>query len=184
MFTRPLLTLAVFALLSCAERRATPPAAVPPVAAITPPLAERRPDAPLRDGVASPLQASWVTVLRDDHHAVLRARVERSARLNLPLTLTVTVPNGVRIERGAASTLLPPATQEPTLELEYELSFAHTPDEDVTLSVDGDTDAMGLHARAPYRFGRPEPEGPRPVASGPAIVLGGLNLGRAVPASP
>lgn len=183
MNMRFFLALAVLSLTSCIEPRSSTPTIAAPQArteaSSTPP-----PAPPARDGVESPLQVSWVTLQFDDHHAALRARITRAGRLDLPLTLSVTAPAGVVVSRGATRLALPPASQQPTLEYEYELTYAGTPSDDVLLAVDGDTDAMGVHGRAWFRFGRPEPLGPRPAATGPALILGGRNFGAAVPATP
>lgn len=183
MNTRHLFVLPVIALASCAEPHSSAPTLAPPraraEASATPP-----PAPPGRDGVESPLQVSWVPLQFDDHHASLRARITRAGRLDLPLTLSVTTPAGVVVSRGATRLALPPASQQPTLEYEYELTYSGTPSDDVLLSVDGDTDVMGVHGRAWFRFGRPEPLGPRPAATGPALILGGRNFGAAVPATP
>ncbi|MBK6533456.1 MAG: hypothetical protein IPF99_28855 [Deltaproteobacteria bacterium] len=155
-----------------------PAAPVAPVAATVP---STQP-APAHDGMRSPLDVSWVTVASDDHHAVLLAHVERAPRLDVPLQLTVTVPAGVTIARGAPSFALPPASQQATADYEYELTYPRVPSEDVLLAVDGDSETMGVHGRAWFRFGRPEPLGPRPVANGPVLNIGGRNFGPAVSA--
>lgn len=181
MHTRPLLALTIIALSSCIEPRASHPSASQTITVA--PTSPSRLDAPY-GGVQSPLHVSWITVQFDDHRAVLRAHVERSPTLTLPLTLSVTAPAGVRVERGATSFALPPAAQQSVADYDYELSYARTPDDDVLLSVDGDSESMGVHGRATFRFGRPEPLGPRPVADGPGLVLGGRDYGRAVRAVP
>ncbi len=181
MNTLPLLALTVVALSSCIEPRASSPGTSQTITVA--PAAPSHIEAP-HDGVQSPLQVSWITVQFDDHRAVLRAHVERSPALTLPLTLSVTAPAGVRIERGAASFALPSAAQQAVADYDYELSYARTPDDDVLLSVDGDSESMGVHGRAAFRFGRAEPVGPQPVADGPGLVVGGRDFGRAVRAVP
>jgi hypothetical protein len=186
MNRRPLSALLLCAAGACVEPRSVDPTTAPGSQAIVvarrAPVAPIAPVAPAHDGVRSPLDVSWIALQSDDHHAVLRARVERSPRLGLPLVLTVTVPAGVTITRGAPSFALPPPSQQASNEYEYELSYSHTPSEDVLLAVDGDSEAMGVHGRAWFRFGRPEPTGPRPVADGPPLVIGGRNFGSPVPA--
>lgn len=161
--------------IACVEPRAVEPSFAPsPVA----PEASREPSA--QRELEGPAQVSWTTLALDAHRAVLRARVRRSPRLALPLALTLTVPRGVRVEHGEVAATLPPAAQRPDLELDYVLSFEGVPADDAVLAVDGESAAMGVHARAVYRFGRPEPLGTRPVANGPAITFGGSNLGPSV----
>lgn len=128
-------------------------------------------------GTSAPLDVSWVSVQVSDTHAVLRAHVERHAR-NLPsLTLSVTPPSSVRIMRGTSPVVLADGAPQSVTEYEYEFTFAQTPSGDILLSVDGDTESMGVHSRAWYRFGRPEPTGPLPQPSGPPLVIGGRNYG-------
>ena len=132
----------------------------------------------------SPLEVSWVPQQVSDTRAVLRARIERSPRLTLPLALRVALPPGVQMVRGTASVSLPPGTQQTVSEYEYELVYTGMPATDVVLTVDGDSESMGVHARAAYRFGRPEPEGPLPQPSGPPLMIGGRNFGSPVNATP
>lgn len=168
-----------FALLvgACADRLATSA----PVAHSEAPVAAR--EVPSHDSIRSPLQIAWVPVQFDARRAVLRARVEWASRLELPLMLRVTVPEGVRFVRGEASLSLPSAQRSPVTEYEYELAYERVPDTDVLLSVDGDGASMGVHARAAFRFGRPEPLGPMPTPEGPPLVIGGRNFGSAIPAA-
>lgn len=183
MDTRSFLKLAVLALASCVEPRSSTPTIVPLQTRLE--ASSASPTASVdRDGVESPLQVAWIAVQFNDHHASLRARITRAGRFDLPLTLTVTTPPGVVVSRGATRLSLPPSSQQQNLEYEYELTYTGTPSDDVLLSVDGDTEAMGVHGRAWFRFGRAEPLGPRPGATGPALVIGGRNFGAAVPATP
>lgn len=161
------------------ERNAPgPPFSTPSSAAPAPSLPEPS------HGSTSPLDVSWVPGQVSDTRAVLRARVEQRARLAIPLTLRVTMPPGVRMVRGAATIPLPPGTQQAISEYEFEFVYSGMPSDDIMLAVDGDTEAMGVHGRAAFRFGRPEPEGPRPQPSGPPLVIGGRNFGSPVNAAP
>ncbi len=162
---------------ACADRVATPS----PVARTEPPAPVR--EAPSHGSIRSPLQIAWVPVQFDARRAVLRARVEWSSRLELPLTLHVAVPDGVRVIRGEISRALPSVQQTPVSEYEYELTYDRLPDTYVLLTVDGDGESMGVHARAAFRFGRPEPLGPMPTPEGPPLVIGGRNFGSAIPAT-
>lgn len=135
-------------------------------------------------GASSPLSVAWVAGQVSDTRAVLRARVVLRSRVMIPLTLHVSVPPGVRMLRGADSLPLPATTQQEVLEYEYEFAYTSMPTDDIMLAVDGDTDSMGVHARAAYRFGRPAPEGPRPQPSGPPLVIGGRNFGSPINAAP
>lgn len=164
---------------ACVEPR-MPARSLPAQPAVSQAVAAREPS----HGSSPPLEVSWVTGQVSDTRAVLRARVEQSAGLAIPLMLSVTVPSGVRMVRGDASVSLPPGTQQAITEYEYEFVYVGTPSGDIVLAVDGDTEAMGVHGRAAYRFGRPEPEGFRPQPSGPPLVIGGRNFGSPVNAAP
>ena len=124
-----------------------------------------------------PLNVSWVPVRVSDTNAVLRARVERRTGALPALTISVTAPPDVRVVRGASPAALSESSQQAVVEREFEFAYARTPDGDILLSVDGDGEAMGVHGRAWYRFGRPEPVGPRPEPSGVPLVIGGRNFG-------
>lgn len=134
----------------------------------------------VHEGPRAPMTATWVVVKVQDTRTVLRARIERAGGYEVPLVLRVSVPPGARLTRGAREVALPPMSQQRDVEYEYELTYAHAPADDALLTVDGDTAAMGMHARVPYRFGRAEPPSPRPTPTGPALTLGGRNFGASV----
>lgn len=135
----------------------------------------------VHEGPRAPMTATWVVVKVQDTRTVLRARVERAGGYEVPLVLRVSVPPGAHLTRGASEVALPPMSQQRDVEFEYELTYAYAPADDAVLTVDGETAAMGMHARVHYRFGRAEPPVPRPTPTGPALTLGGRNFGASVP---
>lgn len=169
------------ALVACAGPRTTPTSSADHPVTTTPSPAANDTRS---HGVLAPLAVSWISVQTSDTRAILRARVERRSQLALPLSLSVTVPPGVRIVRGASSVVVANDAQHPTTEYEYEFAYDRTPDGDILLSVDGDTDSMGVHNRAWYRFGRAEPQAPQTERSGPPLVIGGRNFGSSVSGVP
>jgi hypothetical protein len=117
--------------------------------------------------------------------ATLVAHVERLNALRIPFLVRVEFPAGVKVEQGRTKLeLLPNAEAVETTET-YVVSFASPPTTDALLLVDGDTQGMGFHSKQEYRFGRPDPEGPRVNATGPAPTgKGGKSLGPSVPLTP
>jgi hypothetical protein len=128
--------------------------------------------------------ASWLEVRQSPTSAVLRARIERSAGFPLPLTVTVSIPSGVQLVRGPRTYTLPPASAAETHETEFELAYAQPPAEDLVLVADAQDPAFGVHAEVPYRFGRPEPVGPRPQPGGSPLRIGAHDFGAPVPVQP
>lgn len=163
-------------LVACAASRSAPSPAPTPAAVAQ----SATPEEHLR----APVRLTWETLQRDDHHAVLRAHIAWNSPIELPLTLTVTLPGGVRLTRGSPTLTLQGFAQRPTQTVDHELAWDRTPDTDAALSLDGASEAMGVHATAMFRFGRPEPLAPQPTPAGPAVVVGGRNFGSAVPATP
>ena len=51
------------------------------------------------------------------------------------------------------------------------------------VAVDGASEQMGVHGRAWFRFGRPEPVAPNALPTGPNLIINGRNFGAAVPAT-
>lgn len=168
--------LLALSLAACAAPRSAPAPSTSASTSARPATPDEHPRAPLR--------VTWETLQRDEHRAVLRAHVVWSSPIELPLTLTVTLPEGVRLARGPATLALQGLAQRPTQDFEHELTWTRTPDTDAVLSVDGDGEAMGVHARVPFRFGRAEPAVETVTPTGPSVTVGGRNFGRAVTATP
>ena len=174
----------------CVEPRVAPTTATVPSSERTQVVVPATPVAPApavaptplaSSGAGAPMHVSWVVDRFDGHRASLRARVERVPSLALPLMLTVTVPPGAALVVGSRSVSLPPPSPNGPTEFTYELTYASTPSEDLLVAVDGESEAMGVHGRASFRFGRAEPETPVALPTGPSLILNGRNFGPSVP---
>lgn len=84
--------------------------------------------------------------------------------------------------RGPLEFDLSPSPSDRIDTVEYVLALVTVPAADLTLVADAQGTGWGAHAEAPYRFGRPEPTPQGPAAAGPNIIVGGIDLGPAVPA--
>lgn len=132
----------------------------------------------------SPLRITW-----EPHGAptagrslALTARIERAAHFDRPLRVVVRVPAGARVDRGPLTLDLPPSPTPRVDAVEYVLALATVPTSDLVLLADVRGTDWGAHAEVAYRFGRPEPTVRGPAAEGPRVVVGGIDLGPAVPA--
>ena len=112
----------------------------------------------------------------------LTARIERGANFDRPLRMVVRVPAGARADRGPLELDLPPSPTPRVDTVEYVLALATVPAADLVLVADARGTGWGAHAEVPYRFGRPEPAVQGPAAEGLRVVVGGIDLGPAVPA--
>ena len=131
--------------------------------------------------LASPIKVSWEEVSRTDTQAVVLAKIERVNKLDMPFTMAVELPEGVKALEGRTLLNLMPNT-EPVLIVErLTLAFESPPAGDALLKLDGDSGAMGFHYKVPYRFGRAAPEEKGPAATGVAPVKGGKSFGPSVP---
>lgn len=102
--------------------------------------------------------------------------------MDMPFAVNIAVPAGVVVKKGRTQFSLMPNVEAVVVSEELELVWdGAVPSEDAVLKVDGDTGAMGIHFKVPYRFGRAEPivEGPR--ATGPHVFNRGRDLGPSIP---
>jgi hypothetical protein len=97
-----------------------------------------------------------------------------------PVVLSVDLPPGALLVSGAASETLAPSSQPHTRSLRIKLE--RVPSADLVVRADLDGRAYGAHARAVYRFGRPEPKLARPAGS--VVMIGGRPVGKVIPLSP
>lgn len=130
---------------------------------------------------ALPVVVRWEEVSREAGRAVVRATIERKLGLDLPLSVAVELPAGVKAARGRTAFTLTPNVEAITVAEELELTFENLPAGDALLKVDADSGAFGIHSRVPYRFGRPEPVTPAPAATGPHLMRGDRDLGASIP---
>ena len=105
--------------------------------------------------------------------------VEQPGSLNLPLDVSVMTPSGVTVSGDTTVTIQPgERITRGVLTVEFEV----IPADDLVVVVHGAAEHAGFHAELPYRFGRPEPVVADPVRSGPALRIGGRDLGQTIPA--
>jgi hypothetical protein len=172
---RTVVFLAAAALSACANQ--SNPAPAPAVA--RPHHVQQMAEPTVR--LQSPVKVRWEEKVRTATSAEVVAHVERLNAVPVPLRMRVEVPAGVAVKQGRASVALPLNTEALTVSETYLFTFDATPTEDVLLRVDGDGEGMGFHFKVPYRFGRSEPEGSRPAATGPEFRKGEKSFGGTIP---
>ncbi len=137
---------------------------------------------------AVPVVARWLTRAEPSvvtgrgqgDRLVLVARIEQPGRLGLPLRVWIETPDGVAQTRGPRQYTVAPARAGSVHETEMEFSVGAVPDGDLVLVVDAQSPGAGVHARVPYRFGRPEPRVATPTLTGTAVTVGNTNAGPSV----
>ena len=109
----------------------------------------------------------------------LTIRLQRLWTTPDPVVLTVDLPPGALLVSGSTSETIAPTffAQSRTLRIKLE----RVPSADLVVRADLGGPAYGAHARATYRFGRPEPKLPQPA--GTVVVIGGRPVGKAIPLS-
>jgi hypothetical protein len=131
--------------------------------------------------LSAPLTVRWEEQARTEGQVRLVAHVTRVTAVGVPFEVHLDVPAGATLVYGRPSFSIPENGEADDVTEVYELSFAAVPAGDLVLRVDGEVDDMGFHVKVPYRFGRPAPSGPRPVANGPSSSHGGRDLGPSIP---
>lgn len=111
---------------------------------------------------------------------VLHIRTRHVAPLPVDIGVSVQLPPGVRLEGGPGGWEIPTAQQQGIVEKELVIGFDALPPEDLMVVADVQTEGFGVHAKAYYRFGRPDPQPIAPRANGPELKVGGRNFGRSV----
>ena len=129
----------------------------------------------------SPVRVSWEEISRTETQAVVVAKIERLNHLDMPFTMAVELPAGVKAIEGRTQLNLLPNTEPVTVTERLTLAFDAPPPGDALLKLDGDSGAMGFHYQVPYRFGRAAPEETGPAATGVAPNRGGKTFGPSVP---
>ncbi len=97
-----------------------------------------------------------------------------------PVVLRVDLPPGALLVSGSPSETLAPSSHPHTRSLRIKLE--RVPSADLVVRADLEGRGYGAHARAVYRFGRPEPKLTRPASS--VVVIGGRPVGKVIPLSP
>jgi hypothetical protein len=133
-----------------------------------------------QEGGRIPISVKWVESRQDDGRVRLVAEVRRVAFSQLPVQVSVVVPDGVILISGQKERILPAADGSTSTKLEYEFGFTHIPLEDLIITADIDVEGFRYHGRDAYRFGRPQPE-PMVVPTEPKERKFGRLKIRAVP---
>lgn len=128
-----------------------------------------------------PVKVRLDEVSRSSTGAVVQATVDRRIGIDMPYAVTFTLPAGVTAKRGRTSFTLAPNAEAVVVTEEYELTWDVLPSTDALFEVHGTTGAMGMHFKAPYRFGRPEVKEPAPQAVGPRLTMGDRDFGPSIP---
>ena len=164
---------------SCARSQPPMPSAMTPPTSVTPRVTSAS---------REPLRVSWARI--DDAASAegtesariltLVTRVEYRAGLAAPQQVSLRLPSGLRLLQGAVRATLPPAAEGEIRELAFTFQYGRAPADDLVLVLDCQQQSQGVHAELAYRFGRPEPRGPMSAATGPALVVGGVDYGRSI----
>jgi hypothetical protein len=128
----------------------------------------------------APITARWTAEHKQPTGTQTRLRldlhIDVQGRIPAPLRLTIHAPEGA-VLRGADTRDLghpsPGATVAEVIEVEY----PSTPTKDLVVELDAREGDEVAHVTLTHRFGRPAPAAPMPVFSGPAVVIGGVDLG-------
>jgi hypothetical protein len=141
----------------------------------------------LQGSPQAPVVVRWEATtedLRQGGTVTLRLRVERSDGWPLPITVNITVPEGVRVGRGEIQQTLAVNTAPGVEVLVFEIAIDRLPQDDLVAVVDSRSEGAGFHAEPHYRFGRAEPEEEVPVRDGPNVHIGGHDLGPSIRLEP
>jgi len=133
--------------------------------------------------LSPPVTASWrlergATSVDGVTRATLAATVTRAARLEAPVQVALRVPAGVRLEAGALSWASPADVGSDTRAVT--LAWEAPPADDLVLAFDAPGVAQGARGEVLWRFGRPAPVAPLPVARGAPLVIEGRDLGATI----
>ncbi len=107
----------------------------------------------------------------------LRAHLEHQGPWPYPIAVEWQLPAGVLLVSGSPASVVAPG--EPSV---VAVDLARVPAEDLVVTASSRGPNAGFHAKASYRFGRPEPA-PRqgPEKTGPSTEVNGHDLGPSVP---
>ncbi len=142
----------------------TPDVAAPsPLSDVRAPVQVRVQGPPVAPKAGSTLAVDWA--------------VEMATAFPAPLTVKVRAPHGVEVTGDVSATILPePGTKRGRVFVRVR----EVPKDDLVIVVDGASEAAGMHAEIPYRFGRPAPRVAQPPRADTPVVRDGVNLGRPV----
>ena len=109
--------------------------------------------------------------------------VDRHIALAIPMTVTVTAPEGARLIEPQSEITLPAATAPRVDRIAIVVECEAIPAADLLVTVNARSEAAGFHAEPVYRFGRAAPLQQAPPLADP-VVVGGHDVGRPVQMTP
>jgi hypothetical protein len=112
----------------------------------------------------------------------IQLEIGRHSPNDVPMTVKVNVPGGVRLVGGQATEVIVDDRNEVVSRV-LTLQVDEVPSTDVVVTVDASTAGAGAHATAAYRFGRPEPTLQPPLRGNP-LVVNGRSFGQPIPLAP
>lgn len=142
-----------------------------------------KPDQAPAPSPRAPMIAEWVLQEAPAGRLSLIARIHRHSPFSVPINVTITVPEGLRLLSGRTSFSIPEnapmgVTDEPLV-----FEVVRTPAQDLILEADARGPDFGVHAKRAYTFGRPQKQLiVAPQEKGPELEVGERKFGPSVPA--
>ncbi|HVY30268.1 MAG TPA: hypothetical protein VHB79_27110 [Polyangiaceae bacterium] len=108
----------------------------------------------------------------------LWAEVEQLAGSEARVSLSLQLPEGVRLVSGEPSEMLPSGNRK--LVRHFVVHVDQVPSTDIEAVASTQSMAFGAHARSAYRFGRPEPRFSEPERREKRLKVAGKDVGRPI----
>jgi len=108
----------------------------------------------------------------------LWAEVEQLAGSKAQVSLSLQLPDGVRLVSGEPKEILPSGNAK--LVRHFVVHVDQVPSTDIEAVASTQSMAFGAHARSAYRFGRPEPRFNEPERREKRLKVGGKDVGRPI----
>ncbi len=143
-----------------------------------------RPDPAPAPSPRAPMIAEWVLQDAPAGQLSLIARIHRYSPFSVPITVTIAVPEGLRLLSGRTSFVIPETAPLGTTDEPLVFEVVRTPVQDLVLEADARGPDFGVHAKRAYSFGRPQQRAITPPATGPELEVGERKFGPSVPAKP
>ncbi len=135
-----------------------------------------------RSAPGAPMTVEWLYRGETAGRLTLVARVNRVAPIRIPITVTVSVPPGVRLVSGRSSWIVDGSGATGPVDETLVLEVTRSGPQEVLLAADAETAHFGVHARKSYALGPTQPKAlSAPMGSGPALQVGGHDFGPSVP---
>lgn len=134
------------------------------------------PSQPDRQG-RPPVSVSWKQLEFADGTALLSLQVEKRIHLEQDLSVSLTVPKGATAEPEATWTI--GASDTGNMTRTIRVRWTTLPTDDLLAVADSQGQSVGVHATAPYRFGRQQPSTPG-AAVGEPVQVGNHGIGNPV----